>query len=90
MNAPGIDPDVAVAPPQPAAPGRPVTPSPGGPSAASGASAGPASVTVAGGGLLGMVLALRLAQSGHPVTLLEAAPRAGGLAGAQSIGGLDW
>jgi len=47
-------------------------------------------VTVAGGGLLGMVLALRLAQSGHPVTLLEAAPRAGGLAGAQSIGGLDW
>lgn len=47
-------------------------------------------VAIAGGGLLGMLLALRLAQSGHPVTLLEAAPRSGGLAGAQRIGGHDW
>jgi len=54
------------------------------------ATGGPGSVAIAGGGLLGMVLALRLAQSGHAVTLLEAAPRGGGLAGAQSIGGLDW
>ena len=54
------------------------------------ANAGPGSVAIAGGGLLGMVLGLRLAQSGHAVTLLEAAPRSGGLAGAQSIGGLNW
>ncbi|MEI7444319.1 MAG: FAD-dependent oxidoreductase [Burkholderiales bacterium] len=47
-------------------------------------------VAVAGGGLLGMLLALRLAQAGHPVTLLEAAPQGGGLAGAQRIGGHDW
>ena len=34
-------------------------------------------VCVAGGGLLGMVLALRLAQHGYRVTLLEAEPRGG-------------
>lgn len=71
----------------------PVTPpvrSPSTPSTAVAPAGGPASVAVAGGGLLGMVLALRLAQTGHAVTLLEAAPRTGGLAGEQSIGGLQW
>lgn len=45
---------------------------------------------VAGGGMLGQVLALRLAQAGHQVTLCEAAPDTGGLAGAWDLGGLTW
>lgn len=43
-------------------------------------------VGVVGAGILGTVLALRLAQSGAQVTLLERAPAAGGLAGAMDFG----
>lgn len=53
--------------------------------------AGAAKTTcVVGGGLLGMVLALRLAQRGNEVTLLESEGSSGGLAADQSIGGYSW
>jgi protoporphyrinogen oxidase len=45
---------------------------------------------VVGGGLLGLTLALRLAQRGERVTLFEAAPDLGGLASAWSIGDVTW
>jgi protoporphyrinogen oxidase len=45
---------------------------------------------VAGGGMLGQVLALRLAQAGRRVTLCEAAPDTGGLAAAWEIDGITW
>jgi protoporphyrinogen oxidase len=45
---------------------------------------------VVGGGMLGMALALRLAQRGQRVTLLEAAPQFGGLASAWSLGDVVW
>jgi glycine/D-amino acid oxidase-like deaminating enzyme len=45
---------------------------------------------VIGGGILGMTLAHRLAQRGARVTLLEAAPRLGGLASAWSLGNVVW
>ncbi len=45
---------------------------------------------VLGGGMLGMTLALRLRQAGRDVTLIEAAPDLGGLAGAWEIGGVTW
>jgi protoporphyrinogen oxidase len=45
---------------------------------------------VIGGGMLGMTLAHRLAQSGQRVTLLEAAPQLGGLASAWSLGDVVW
>ncbi len=48
------------------------------------------SLGVAGGGLLGMTLALRLAQAGHAVTLFEAAPAAGGLASPEAVGEYQW
>jgi protoporphyrinogen oxidase len=44
-------------------------------------------VGVVGGGILGAVLALRLAQAGAKVTVLERAPSLGGLAGAMEFGG---
>jgi protoporphyrinogen oxidase len=44
-------------------------------------------VGVVGAGILGTVLALRLAQGGARVTLLERAPTPGGLAGAIDFGG---
>jgi protoporphyrinogen oxidase len=44
-------------------------------------------VGVVGAGILGTVLALRLAQGGARVTLLERAPTPGGLAGAFDFGG---
>ena len=47
-------------------------------------------VGIIGGGVLGMTLALRLRQAGADVTLLEAADRGGGLAGAAPIGGYTW
>ena len=47
-------------------------------------------VAVLGGGLLGMTLALRLAERGFAVTLLDAAPAPGGLAGEHTIGGYSW
>jgi protoporphyrinogen oxidase len=44
-------------------------------------------IAVVGAGILGTVLALRLAEAGARVTLLERAPTAGGLAGAMDFGG---
>ncbi|MGI8715737.1 MAG: FAD-dependent oxidoreductase [Solirubrobacteraceae bacterium] len=44
-------------------------------------------IAIVGGGVLGTVLALRLAQSGARVTLLERAPTVGGLAGAMDLDG---
>jgi protoporphyrinogen oxidase len=44
-------------------------------------------IAVVGAGILGTVLALRLAQSGLEVTVLERAPTAGGLAGLMDFGG---
>ncbi len=38
-------------------------------------------VGIVGGGILGMTLALRLRSQGHQVTVIEAAPRIGGLVG---------
>lgn len=45
------------------------------------------SVAVVGGGVLGSVLTLRLAEAGHRVTLLERAPSFGGLAATMDFGG---
>ena len=45
---------------------------------------------VIGGGMLGMTLALRLAQQGRRVTLIEGAPNWGGLAGAWELGDIVW
>jgi protoporphyrinogen oxidase len=44
-------------------------------------------VGIVGGGILGTTLALRLAERGAAVTLLERAPSLGGLAGAMQFGG---
>jgi protoporphyrinogen oxidase len=46
-----------------------------------------AAVGVVGGGILGTVLSLRLAQAGHHVTLLERGPSLGGLAGSMDFAG---
>jgi len=51
---------------------------------------GPCRVGIVGGGMLGMTLALRLRDLGHDVTLIEAAPTAGGLVQSQTIGGYRW
>ena len=45
---------------------------------------------IAGGGMLGLTLALRLARAGDRVTVFEAAPAVGGLASAWEIGGAQW
>lgn len=45
---------------------------------------------IVGGGMLGMTLALRLAEQGKRVTLIEAAPQLGGLASAWQVGGITW
>jgi protoporphyrinogen oxidase len=45
---------------------------------------------VLGGGVLGMTVALRLAQQGHRVTLLEGRPHLGGLADAWTLGDVTW
>lgn len=45
---------------------------------------------IVGGGMLGLMLAHRLRQAGHSVTVLEAAPQLGGLASAWEIGDLTW
>lgn len=47
----------------------------------------PRRVAVVGGGILGTTMALRLAEAGLQVTLLERAPSFGGLAGAMDFGG---
>ena len=48
------------------------------------------SFAVLGAGMLGQALALELRRAGHEVTLLEAAPRTGGLAAAWSVGDVTW
>lgn len=45
---------------------------------------------IIGGGMLGLTLALRLAQKGKKVTVLEAGPSVGGLASPWSFGGITW
>ena len=45
---------------------------------------------IVGGGVLGMTLALRLAQAGQKVTLIEQAPSLGGLATAWRLGDAVW
>src|ERR1700722_14827597 len=45
---------------------------------------------VVGGGLMGLPVALRLAQKGHRVTLLEAADHVGGLADAWQLDDVTW
>ena len=47
-------------------------------------------MVVVGGGILGLTLADRLAESGHHVTVLEGATRVGGLAAPQSLGDFTW
>jgi protoporphyrinogen oxidase len=50
----------------------------------------PSRWAVVGGGMLGLTLALRLRQQGKAVTLYEAAPALGGLAGAWQLGDVVW
>jgi protoporphyrinogen oxidase len=45
---------------------------------------------IIGGGIMGMTLALRLAQNGSKVTILETAPKLGGLTGAIEMDGVVW
>ena len=45
---------------------------------------------IAGGGMLGLTLASRLARAGQRVTVFESAPSVGGLASAWEIGGAQW
>ena len=45
---------------------------------------------VVGGGFLGMTAALRLAQAGHSVTLIESADHLGGLADGWELGDITW
>ena len=48
------------------------------------------SCAIIGGGMLGLTLALRLAESGHTVTLYEAAPSVGGLTASFTQDGSAW
>jgi oxygen-dependent protoporphyrinogen oxidase len=48
----------------------------------------PHATTVIGGGIAGLVVALRLAQGGHRVTLLEASERVGGQLAPQRVAGV--
>ena len=45
---------------------------------------------IAGGGMLGLTLALRMAKQGHDVTLIEAASSLGGLASVWKLGDVHW
>ncbi len=45
---------------------------------------------IVGGGMLGLTLAHRMSQQGHDVTLIEAAPRLGGLASVWQLGDVTW
>lgn len=47
-------------------------------------------IAIVGAGFLGLTLALRLAASGHRVTVFESADEIGGLAGAWQIGDVVW
>jgi protoporphyrinogen oxidase len=49
-----------------------------------------AHIGIVGGGVLGMFLALKLRQAGAEVTLLESAPKTGGLAASDDMGGYLW
>ncbi len=49
-----------------------------------------ATYAIAGGGMLGMTLALRLRSAGHDVTIFESAPRCGGLAAPWRLGPVTW
>jgi protoporphyrinogen oxidase len=53
-------------------------------------SAAPESWAIVGGGILGMTMALRLAQAGQRVTLFEGAKQMGGLASAWQLGDIVW
>ncbi len=50
----------------------------------------PKSWGIIGGGIMGMTLALRLAQRGDKVTILESAPKLGGLTAAIEMDGVVW
>lgn len=50
----------------------------------------PQSWAVVGGGMLGLTLALRLAEQGHRVTVYEGAAEVGGLAAAWQLGNVVW
>lgn len=45
---------------------------------------------IVGGGIMGMTLALRLAQEGHQVTIYEAGPELGGLVSSWKMGNVEW
>jgi protoporphyrinogen oxidase len=47
-------------------------------------------IAIVGSGILGMTLALRLAERGHNVTIFESASEIGGLASAWQIGDVTW
>lgn len=49
-----------------------------------------ASFGIAGGGMLGMTLGLRLRRAGHDVTIFESAERCGGLAAPWQLGPVTW
>src|SRR5690242_6291218 len=53
-------------------------------------SSAPESWAIVGGGMLGMTMALRLAQAGQRVTLFEGAKQMGGLASAWQLGDVVW
>lgn len=48
------------------------------------------SIGVIGGGMLGLTLAYRLSQQGYKVTVLESAPKFGGLTSTWKVGSLEW
>ena len=50
----------------------------------------PTKWAIAGGGMLGLTLAMRMAKQGHDVTLIEAADRLGGLASVWELGDITW
>ena len=52
--------------------------------------AAPLKWAIAGGGMLGLTLALRMAKQGHDVTLIEAGPTLGGLASIWKLGDVMW
>ena len=47
-------------------------------------------IGIVGGGVLGMTMALRLAEAGHRVTIYESSDRLGGLADAWQLGDITW
>jgi protoporphyrinogen oxidase len=50
----------------------------------------PKSWGIIGGGIMGMTLALRLAQKGYKITILESSPKLGGLTSAIEMDGVVW